>query len=231
MPAILAALLAALLSGPAAADAADAALQAARAAYPATDVRAARPTPLPGIYEFDMGGESVYGDATARYLILGRMLDMAGIDSRLARRVSAAEYRAIRKAAIVLQQGEAGEFIVFSDPLCPFCVQLEQRLRAGEMQDYSIYLVLVAFQPGAREQVAGIMCAPDRAAAYRQATLSGRSFPGGCAAGSGREHDLIARRTGVRATPTLLGPAGYLHAGLLATGELRAWAGRQQHAD
>ena len=223
--------MAALLFSPAVAGSAAAALQAARENYPATDVRAARPTPLPGIYEFDMGGEIVYGDASARHLILGPMLDMAEIDSRLGRRVSRDEYLAIRAAAIVLQQGDKGEFVVFSDPQCPFCAHLEQRLQAGEMRNYSIYLVLLAFQPGSRRQVAGIACASDRAQAYRQAILSGRSFPAGCDSQLMHEHDLIARRVGVQATPTFLAPAGYLHAGLPAAGMLGAWVDGHQHGD
>ena len=231
MHAILAAALGALLAWSASADGAAAALAAAREAYPATDVRAARPTPLPGLYEFDMGGQTVYGDAAARYLILGRMLDLASEGSRLARRVQPAEYRTIRRSAILLQRGGSGEMIVFSDPLCPFCVRLEQQLAAGQMRDYSVYLVLVAFQPGSGKLVAGIMCAPDRAEAYRQATMAGGSPAAGCDPQLMREHDLIARRVGVQATPTLLAPAGYLHAGLLETGELRAWVDRNQHVE
>ncbi|MCY4324731.1 MAG: DsbC family protein [Betaproteobacteria bacterium] len=227
VPSFLVALLAALLAAPALAGA-DAALAAAREAYPATDVRAARPTPLPGIYEFDMGGESVYGDASARYLILGRMLDMAGIDARLGRRISDGQYRQIRQSAIVLQRGSSGELVIFSDPQCPFCAQLERRLLAGELADHSIYLILVAFQPGSGPQVAGIICASDPAHAYRQATLAGRSFPGGCDLQRMHEHERLARQAGVSATPSLLAPAGYLHPGLPAQGMLRAWVEENQ---
>ncbi len=212
----------------AAGDAAQA-LASARAAYPATDVRAARATPLPGIFEFDMGGETVYGDATARYLILGRLLDMRA-EGVFPQRITPAQYAAAQDAAIVLQEGEGREVVVFSDPLCPYCAQLERRLLAGELAGYTVRLILVAFLPGSEQAVAGVLCSPDPASAYREAVLAGAQHPADCRPPAAAVHQRLAAQLGVQATPSLLGPAGYLHAGLLPPGELAAWAGRQQDA-
>lgn len=213
------------------ADDAAKALAAAKQLYPATEIRSATPTAIPGVFKFNLGGEFLYGDITARYLILGKLLDMQEIQQiSSVTKVSLDNFFAAQAAGIKLQDGFEKGVVLFSDPLCPYCVQLEQRLFAGELDDFNIHLVLVAFQPGSEQLVKKILCSEDPASSYRAYMLSG-SEPENeptCSNTIPESHREIANLIGIRATPTLLAPNGVINEGVPALGQLRAWAESQQ---
>lgn len=197
------------------------ALAAARARYPATDVRDVAVTPLPGIYEFDMGGETVYGDASARYLILGRLVDMAAPPP------PPLDYATLSQTAVDLQQGNAGEVILFSDPQCPYCVALEQRLAAGELKGYRVRLIFAPLLPGSEQIAQQLLCQPDPGRAYRQLMLTGVRPPA-CTGGNLTAHFAAVQAAGITGTPSLLAPTGAVQRGLPAPGALRAWVTAEQ---
>ena len=47
-----------------------------RAALPATDVQAVSESEIPGLYRFQAGGNTLYADATGRYLLVGHIYDL-----------------------------------------------------------------------------------------------------------------------------------------------------------
>lgn len=197
------------------------ALLAARNLYPATDVRAAYPTPLPGIYEFDMGGETVYGDVSARYLILGRLLDMGAPE------LAPLDYAQVAQDAFVLQDGSAGELVLISDPGCAYCVEFERRLQAGELADVRIKVILTNLLGSSAEPIAGILCSSDPGRAYRDYMLLAKSTPA-CESELVAAHARAARLARVRATPTFVAPSGRMRMGLPARGELASWVASEQ---
>ncbi len=196
------------------------ALQAARERYPTTQVRDAVPTALPGVYEFDMGGETVYGDITARYLLFGKLFDMQSPTVTDA-------YRLIADVAIELQPGIAGEVIVFSDPLCAYCATFEQRIKAGELDDYRISMVLVPLQPGSEKLSAGVLCKANPAQAWRDLMYHG-NIPASCVTDKLEQHILAAERAGINATPSFLVPNGELMVGLPESAQLAVWIAQGQ---
>ncbi len=200
---------------------AEEALQAARDRYPTVDVRSAEATPLPGVFKYDMGGETVYGDAGARYLILGKLVDM---DANPAPQPGYAE---VAGRSFLLQDGDRGELVVFSDPDCPYCAMLERRLVAGELSGWRIGVVLIRSTGGTGEVAARILCSADPGRAYRSYLLEGRE-PDSCEGGDAAAHEEVAARLGVTATPTFMVPSGALVAGLPEASELRDWAERGQ---
>lgn len=200
-----------------------AALAAARSRYPATDVRAAMATPLPGIYEFDMGGETVYGDESARYLILGRLLDMATPAG------AGFDYAAIAAAAVDLQGGTEAEVVLFSDPQCPYCAALERRLQAGELDGIRVRLVFAPILQGSTRLVRQFLCMDDPGKAYREFMLTGRHSSRECAEERLAGHVTAMRAVGITATPSFLAPSGAVREGLPGTPGLRDWIAAEQH--
>ena len=198
-----------------------AALAAARAKYPATDVRTAQPTPLPGIYEFDMGGETVYGDGTARYLILGRLIDMEAAPP------TPPSYNEVADLAFELQAGPKGEVVLFSDPNCHYCAKFEHRLLAGELAGYRIKVILTEVTGGNRSLGDAILCSLDPAVTYRSYVLE-RQQPVPCAGTANGTHRVIAQAAGITATPSFLVPNGELLVGLPEADELLAWVAAGQ---
>ena len=196
------------------------ALQAARERYPATEIRSAVNTALPGIYAFDMGGETVYGDVSARYLLFGQLIDTQAPPVRDL-------YRQIADTAIELQSGSGGEVIIFTDPLCPYCAALEQRILAGELAGYRISMVLVPLQPGSYELSAAVLCETDPAQAWRKLML-GELVPQSCQTDKIDQHVRAAQQARIHATPSLLAPSGEILVGLPEAKQLANWAAREQ---
>ena len=200
------------------------ALAAARERYPATAVHAARPTPLPDIYEFDMDGETVYGDSSARYLIFGHLLDMDSV----AQPTTRADYAAAAALGFVVQSGTDKELVIFSDPNCPYCAALEHRLSTNELPNYTVRIVLVPLLAGSAATATRILCAPEPGVAYRSYLLQGSPLPAPCDNAAAAEHFALARAAGITATPSLLAPSGALYAGLPGPEDLKAWADAEQ---
>ena len=195
----------------------DDALKSARERYPATDVRSAAATPLPGVYEFDMGGETVYGDKSARYLILGKLVDIEELEVRRA------DYDEAASQAFLLQDGDKGELVLFSDPDCPYCAKLERRLVDGELQGWRIGVILIQTTGGSGLVSERILCASDPGKAYRSYLLDAKE-PEPCTGGDVAAHESVAIAAGISATPTFLAPSGAVLAGLPEADRLRSWA-------
>lgn len=203
--------------GLASANDADDALAAARDRYPATDFRSAVVTQLPGIYEFDVGGETVYGDKTARFLILGKLVDMDDLAGPGAR------FDEVADEGFLLQDGAAGEIALFSDPNCPYCAMFEHRLLGGELENWRISVILVRATNGPAHVAGHILCAKNPKDAYRSYLVHSKE-PAPCAGQGIARHEDIAASLGVSATPTFMVPSGAIMAGLPDPDSLRSWA-------
>lgn len=215
----LLAVLGILSSSPAVADN-QAALAAAQARFPATDVRGATSTPIPGIYEFNMGGETVYGDVSARFLLLGKLVDMENLPQP-------PTYAELAANSLELQSGDLGEVLLFSDPQCPYCAALEEQLVNGELDGYRVRLILAPLIAGSHHLATQLLCQPEPARAYRQALIAGVA-PLPCTGGQLDLHLAAVKAAGIVATPTLLAPTGARQEGIRPPGQLRAWVAAQQ---
>jgi thiol:disulfide interchange protein DsbC len=96
-----------------------------------------------------------------------------------------------------------GQVVVFSDPGCGYCKQLEPEL--AQIDNVTVYTFLLPFQGEARP--IAIWCATDRAKAWQRFMLQGDATALKTAAIC--EHPVgrnlaLAQRLGVQATPTLV---------------------------
>jgi thiol:disulfide interchange protein DsbC len=142
------------------------------AKMPGERVREIRRTPLPGVYEVAFGNRLFYTDEGLNYLIIGQIIESATnrnlTDQRL-RQLTAIDTRQLPlDAAIRTVRGDGKRTLyVFSDPLCPFCSQLEQELQ--KMTNVTIYTFLTPvdqMRPGSRNRALEIWCSTDRARAW-----------------------------------------------------------------
>ena len=130
-------------------------------------------------------------------------------------------YRLVASQAIVLQEGSAGEVIVVADPDCPYCADFEIRREAGELDGYTVRLILVDFLAPEQGAAAGILCASDPAAAWRRYLREG-SRPAACASPAHAIHRRIAEIAEIWATPAFMTPGAQTFTGLLPAARLRA---------
>ena len=116
---------------------------------------------------------------------------------------------AVAKRGLKLTDG-AKQFVVFSDPNCPFCRELEKSLVQLDKSFAPVVLPL-GFKPGARDLSASILCSKDPAKAWRESLLDGKAPSAApCDAGFAQVDQNMALFQALKmgSTPTMVTPGG-----------------------
>lgn len=140
------------------------------------EVKSVSKTPVPGLFEVNIGGQVVYTDATGRYIINGEMVDSkTGInltEERLAdlNRIKWSDLPLAR--AIKWTKGDGSRQVaVFSDPNCGYCKRIEQTFQ--QMDNITVYTFLYpVLSPDSAVKAKQVWCATDRTKVWRDWMLS-----------------------------------------------------------
>jgi thiol:disulfide interchange protein DsbC len=172
-------------------------------------LESARTTPMNGLIELKVGNAVFYSDATGDYFIDGHM-----IDTRTRRDLTAERLEDINRVAfdtfpfqdaIVWKNGNGKRrLVVFADPNCGYCKQLERELQ--KVKDITVYTLLIPILGAdSRAKSESIWCMKDRTAAWLgwmlESKVPARAF-GNCNAPLQRNLAL-AQRLGVNGTPAM----------------------------
>ncbi len=146
-------------------------------------------TPIPGIYEVNVGTEVYYTDAKGDHLIQGHILATKTRTDLTAQRIeklSAVPFDALPLAdALVWKQGNGSRRLaVFADPNCIHCKRLEQEL--DKLQDVTIFIFpYPILGPDSEQKSSAILCSSEPITAWREWMLKGvapeAANPGVCA--------------------------------------------------
>jgi len=199
---------------------------------PGEKVRDIRRTPLPGVYEVSFGNRLFYTDEGLNYLIIGQIIESATnrnlTDLRL-RQLTAIDVKQLPlDAAIKTVKGDGKRTLyVFSDPLCPFCSQLEQELQKVTNVTIHTFLTPVEqMRPGSRNRALEIWCSTDRVRAWDEWMLKQvvpRSKPT-CR----NPLDQIVKlsdKLGFTVTPTLVFADGAVLSGMIPAAQIEKFMG------
>ena len=141
------------------------------------NVTSVKKTPYMGLYEVRAGNTIVYTDSKARWLFIGRVIDIeSGQDYTRDRieEISKIQFSDLPFAQAIRKVNGKGErkIAVFSDPNCGYCKRLEEMLQS--VDNLTIYVFpLNIFSERSRTISRNIWCAPNPATAWNNWMLKG----------------------------------------------------------
>ncbi|WP_167758756.1 DsbC family protein [Zemynaea arenosa] len=206
-------------------------LNALRKAHPSTNFTSVVPTPLKGIYAVQMGENLAYVTATdSRHMIFGHLFDTATMRDLAPQKrapavlsstgaVTSADISDLpsRDAIRTVHGTGARRLVIFTDPGCGYCRQLQAEL--DHLENVTILNFMVPFFGAGLP--ATIWCAEDREAAWK-AAVSGKLTAASATCDTPlARNEALARRLGVSATPTLFLEGGRRIEGVLTAAELQ----------
>ncbi|GAB7538777.1 DsbC family protein [Burkholderia sp. 22PA0099] len=167
-------------------------------------------SPIPGLYEVNLGSQIVYSDAAGDYVVLGEM-----VDTKTRRNLTEARMSEINKVdfaslplnnAIKYVKGNgARKIAVFSDPNCPYCKRFESTLRS--MDNITVYTFLYpVLTPDSTVKSKAIWCASDRAKSWENWMVGHQAptGPGNCDTSALDKNLALGRGLNVTGTPTII---------------------------
>lgn len=134
---------------------------------PEIQIKSISKAPISGLYEVNLGSQLVYTDATGEYVIAGDL-----VDTKTRTNLSEAHLAELNKvdfaslpldrAVKVVKGNGSRRIVVFSDPNCPYCKQLESTLKS--VDNVTVYTFLYpVLSPDSVTKSKAIWCAADRA--------------------------------------------------------------------
>lgn len=177
---------------------------------PAVTIDEVSPSPIAGLYEVRSGTSVFYTDPRGDYVIRGDMLDTrthANLTEARVAKLSKIDFSSLPlQDAIVSVRGQGTrKLVVFADPDCPYCKQLEGMLQ--ERNDVTVYTFLLpVLGSGSLDKAKAIWCAQDKGGAWETWMRDGKlpAATPGCDAGAIERTLGLAKKYGIRATPTLV---------------------------
>ena len=189
------------------------------------------PAPIPGLFEVVVNGINImYTDEKGELAFFGNMVNLKTRDNLTKIRTEELAFidfsKIPLKKAIVKVKGDGTrKLVVFSDPDCSYCKQLEKELVF--LDNVTIYTMLYPIDeihPDARKKSEAVWCSSDRAKAWENLMLYDKEP----AAAKGKcktpidDIQALAKSLNIDGTPGLVFQNGKLVPGTLKTQQIEA---------
>lgn len=207
-------------------------LQRLKTLYPGTTFSSVGRTPLPGVFEVVMGSNVAYVGEDGRYFLFGHLFDLQhsrdltaarqaeagpagavmariepGMPAVPPQRINVAELP-LRDAIVQANGTGARKLYVFVDPHCPQCKRLDADLpQLADTTVYTFLVPLLGWESREAAQRQWVVNMPERALETQVIDQNLR----------------LARRLGIRSTPTMVRADGLVVEGAMSLPELMAW--------
>lgn len=207
--------------------------QALQAKFPKLVLESVTRMPFGGIYEVVLGGEVVYTDIKAEFMMGGTLYDIRNMPARnitqeTTQKLAVKSLAGAHDIAIKMVRGNGKRVIyTFEDPNCGYCRELYKEF--GKMTDITIYTFLLPIlSPDSREKSVAVWCSKDRAKAWDQlmtkAALTEQTKP--CDAPLEKTAQL-AQRFNIRGTPAMFLASGQQLGGYVPAAQIEQALGKK----
>lgn len=174
---------------------------------PGVKVDAVRKAGALGLYEVQIGGDILYTDEKAAFLVVGDILDVKAkknLTEERKQKLAQINFSDLPLELAAKQVKGNGKRVLatFEDPNCSYCKKLAQELQ--NVTDITIYTFVYPIFPQSGEVARGIWCAPDRAKAWNDYVLNGVQPPAAKCNTAGLDRVVaLGRQLNIRGTPAL----------------------------
>ncbi|MDI9335607.1 MAG: DsbC family protein [Gammaproteobacteria bacterium] len=186
---------------------------------------------IEGVFSIETDQQEVYYvDASAKYMVRGDLYEVATKHNLTEERRSQLlkvnwDSFPLGQAIKIVQGSGTRKLIVFSDPRCPYCKQLEQELQ--QLGDLTVYVFVVPMLgPESHKLAKKVVCAKDSGKFWldmmlgKSALLEPEQIPL-CDAGVLIEKNVrLARKLNIKGVPVLFFPDGTRSKGLMRAIEI-----------
>lgn len=172
-------------------------------------------TPYLGLYEVRIGGEILYTDEKATYLILGEILDAKtrqNITQQRVNQLSGINFAELPLDLAIKQVRGNGKRVIatFEDPNCGYCKKLAKELQG--MNDVTVYTFLTpVLGPDSIKKSEAIWCSADRLKAWNDwmtTNVAPAPAAASCDTTGFQKVSALGEKYRVRGTPTIFLSSG-----------------------
>lgn len=197
-----------------------------RKKYPNTTVDQVIASPVPNIYEVDMGRNVAYTTPDGKYMFFGLMDIEAGKDLTALRkeelnRISFSSLP-LKKAIKDVRGNGRATLAVFSDPECKYCKKLESELL--QLKDVTIYTFpFPILGATSTRKAVNVWCSSEPARNWSIALTAGKIPPDIDCKNPISENVALGNKLGIFGTPTMISSDGRILQGAVSAVEINKW--------
>ena len=183
--------------------------QAVQVKFPKMPVDTVTRMPFAGLFEVVMGGEVVYTDSKAEFMMGGTLYDIRSMPARnitqdTTQKIVSKSLTTSHDSAIKVVRGNGKRVLyTFEDPNCGYCKELYKEL--AKMTDVTVYTFLLPIlSPDSADKSRAIWCSRDRAKAWDQVMTRGAITDQAKACDTPLEKNkAMAQRLNIHGTPAI----------------------------
>jgi len=169
---------------------------------------AVRKAGVANLYEVQIGGDILYTDEKANFLIIGDIINVRekkNLTEESKMRLSQVKFSDLPLDLAAKQVKGNGKRVLatFEDPNCTYCKKLAEELQ--KVTDVTIYTFVYPIFPQSGDVSRSIWCAPDRAKAWNDYVLKNVAPPPAKCDTAGMDRVLaLGKRMDIRGTPAMI---------------------------
>jgi thiol:disulfide interchange protein DsbC len=173
-------------------------------------IDSAQTTPMPGLIELRSGSNIIYTDAKGDFIFQGSLVEtktQRNLTEERMDEINQVDFASLPlKDAVVWKNGSGKRrMVVFADPNCGYCKQLEKSLQ--QVKDVTVYTFVVAILgEDSKVKANNIWCLKDRTQAWRDWMLTGaepaKAF--GMCASPIQRNGALAQKLRLTGTPAMV---------------------------